>query len=105
MLIHRALFWLKKNLTDAQRQLFQEELSRLSRLPYLIQGWSGPVAATPHRAVTDHSFDFATSFHFRHLEDHEYYQTQCPEHARFVQTCQSFWDQVVVHDFEAADPD
>jgi len=39
--------------------------------------------------------------HFKSLEDHEFYQTKCEHHARFVSTCQSLWERVVVYDIAA----
>ena len=30
--------------------------------------------------------------------DHEFYQKECKDHARFVATCKTFWDRVVVYD-------
>jgi hypothetical protein len=100
MLIHSALFWLRKDLSDADRALFAAEVSRLASLSYLARGYAGPSARTEQRAVVDNSFDFATSLHFTSMADHEFYQTQCPEHARFVATCRTFWERVVVHDIE-----
>ncbi len=100
MFIHSALFWLRKDLTEAQRELFVSELRLLAKLPYLEHGYAGPPAQTERRPVADHSFDFATSFHFKSLEDHTFYQTQCEHHARIVATCQSFWERVVIHDIE-----
>ena len=101
MLIHSAIFWLKKDLTPADRALFESELQRLARIPYLNAGFAGPVAATPERGVTDHTFDYATSFQFKSLADHEYYQKECPDHARFVATCKGFFDRVIVYDLDA----
>ena len=100
MFIHSALFWLRKDLTEAQRELFVSELRLLAKIPCLEHGYAGPPAQTERRPVADHSFDFATSFHFKSLEDHTFYQTQCEHHARFVATCQSFWERVVIHDIE-----
>lgn len=100
MFIHSALFWLRPDLTAQDRQHFEEALARLTRISYLEAGWAGPSAATPTREVTDKSFDYATSLHFKSLADHEYYQTQCPDHAAFVAACKHFWVKVVVHDIQ-----
>ena len=40
----------------------------------------------------------ATALHFKSLEDHEFYQAKCEHHARFVSTCRSFWERVVIYD-------
>ena len=98
MFIHSAIFWLRKDLTPAERAIFDSEVRRLAQIPYLERGYVGTPAGTEHRSVTDHSFDFATSLHFKSLEDHEYYQTRCQDHARFVAACKTFWERVVIYD-------
>jgi hypothetical protein len=98
MLIHSAIFWLRTDLSPEERTIFDSEIRRLARIPYLERGYVGTPAETEHRSVTDHSFDFATSFHFKSLQDHEFYQTKCQDHARFVATCKTFWERVVIYD-------
>ncbi|MEO8524268.1 MAG: Dabb family protein [Caldimonas sp.] len=100
MFIHSALFWLRKELTPAQRDTFASEVRRLANIPYLESGFVGTPAQTERRAVADHSFDYATSLHFKSLEDHEFYQSKCEHHARFVASCASLWERVVIHDIE-----
>jgi hypothetical protein len=102
MFIHNVFFWLHKDLTPAERELFAMEVRRLAQISYLERGYVGTPAETEHRPVTDHSFDFATSLHFKSLEDHEFYQTECPDHARFVTTCKPFWERVVIYDVAPA---
>ena len=98
MLIHSAIFWLRKDLTPAERDIFASEVRLLAKIPYLASGFVGTPAGTEPRSVTDHSFDFATSLHFKTLEDHEFYQAKCEHHARFVAACRSFWERVVIYD-------
>ncbi|MEX8494893.1 Dabb family protein [Sphaerotilus sp.] len=98
MLIHSALFWLRDDLSPGQRTLFEAELRRLAAISYLERGYAGPAAATERRPVTDNTFDYATCFVFKSMEDHAFYQTRCADHARFVQVCSAFWTRVVVHD-------
>jgi hypothetical protein len=98
MFIHSAIFWLRKDLTPAERALFDSEVRRLAQISYLERGYVGTPAQTERRAVTDHSFDYATSLHFKSLEEHEFYQTKCPDHARFVAVCKAFWERVIIYD-------
>ncbi|MDA1045237.1 MAG: Dabb family protein [Verrucomicrobia bacterium] len=51
--------------------------------------------------MTDHSFDYAATLHFKSLADHDFYQKDCPEHARFVSTCKSFWERVLIYDVDS----
>jgi len=56
MLIHNAHFWLKKDLSAADRAVFEEEVKRLAAIPYLERGLVGKPAPAEERPVTDHSF-------------------------------------------------
>lgn len=98
MLIHNAHFWLKKDLPAEDRATFESEVRRLAQISYLERGFAGKPAPTEERFVTDHSFDYATSLHFKTLEDHEFYQKECQDHARFVATCRAFFERVIVYD-------
>ena len=100
MFIHNVCFWLKKDLSASDRATFESEVKLLAQIPYLERGFAGVPAATEHRSVTDHSFDYSTSLHFKTLADHEYYQKECPAHKRFVAACLPFWDRVVIHDVQ-----
>ena len=98
MLIHNACFWLKKNLTPEERATFEHEVRLLAQITYLERGYAGTPAPTEKRPVTDHSFDYSTSLHFKTMADHDFYQKDCPDHARFVTTCKAFFERVIVYD-------
>ena len=97
-MIHSVYFWLKKDLTPEQHSTFEHELILIKEISYLVHGYVGKPAATEHRPVTDHSFSYSLTLHFKNLEDHEHYQKSCPQHARFVETCKSMWEKVVIYD-------
>jgi hypothetical protein len=98
MFIHNVFFWLRKDLTPTDRELFATEVRRLAQISYLERGYVGSPAETEHRPVTDHSFDFAASLQFNSLADHEFYQTKCEIHTRFVATCKPLWERVLIYD-------
>jgi hypothetical protein len=98
MLIHSVFFWLRKDLTSERRVLFDREVRRLAEIGYLERGYVGTPAATERRAVTDHSFDYSICLVFKSLEDHDFYQSKCEEHARFVAACKPLWERVVIYD-------
>jgi len=100
MIIHNVLFWLRKDLSSAQRALFDSEVRLLAQISYLERGFVGTPAPTAHRPVTDHSFDYSASLHFKSLEDHDFYQGDCPDHTRFVNTCKPLWERVAIFDTE-----
>ena len=98
MLIHNVYFWLRKDLSADDRATFESELRRLETIDYLERGVVGSPAPTQERPVTDHSFDFAACLIFKTMTDHDFYQSDCPDHTRFVSTCKAFWDRVVIYD-------
>src|SRR5258708_3627570 len=98
MLIHNAHFWLKKDLSAEDRAIFEEEVKRLAAIPYLERGFVGKPAPTEERPVTDHSFDYATSLHFKTMGDHEFYQKECKDHARLVAKCTPLFERVIGYD-------
>lgn len=98
MIIHNVYFWLRKDLTSQERATFEAELLKLAQIPYLAHASIGKPAPTEARPVTDHSFDYTSSLHFKTMEDHEHYQNGCEHHAHFVQVCKPFFDRVVVYD-------
>ena len=97
-MIHTVFFWLKKDLAPEQRATFESEIILLKEIPYLVHGFVGKPAPTEKRPVTDHSFDYSLTLHFKSLGDHEHYQKGCAQHARFVNTCKAFWERVAVYD-------
>ncbi len=97
-MIHNVYFWLKPDLPDEQCATFEAELMHLLEIDYLEHGFVGKPAATEARPVTDHSFSYSLTLHFKNMTDHEFYQKDCPKHKRFVDTCKAFWERVVVYD-------
>lgn len=97
-MIHSVYFWLKPNLTEEQITTFENELMALQGIDYLVHAFVGKPAPTEARPVTDHSFSYSLILHFKNMEDHDFYQKDCPKHKRFVDTCKELWDRVVVYD-------
>lgn len=97
-MIHNVYFWLKQDMTAEQVATFESELRLLPKISYLAAGSVGKPAATEERAVTDHSFSYSLSLTFKTMADHEFYQTDCPDHQRFVNTCKAFFAKVIVYD-------
>jgi hypothetical protein len=97
---HNVYFWLKSDLPSESVSLFENELKLVTQIGYLAKGTMGKPAATPHRPVTDHSFSYSLSLEFKTLADHDFYQTDCQDHKRFVDTCKTFWERVIIYDSE-----
>lgn len=97
-MLHNVYFWLKPGLDEAQRATFEKELIALLEIDYLVHGFAGRPAPTEARPVTDHSFSYSLTLHFKNMADHDFYQKECPRHKRFVDTCKEMWERVVVYD-------
>jgi hypothetical protein len=102
MMIHNVYFWLKEGISDDDRKAFEEGLRGLFAVEEIDEGSFGKPAATPERPVTDHSFSYSLSLKFKSVEDHNIYQDH-PEHHRFVENCQQYWQRAQVYDSEVID--
>lgn len=100
-MLHNVYFWLKPDLAPAERQLFEKELAKIAALDYLAYGFAGKPAPTEDRPVTDHSFSYCLALRFKSIDEHNFYQTECPAHLRFIETCKTLWTKVVVYDSES----
>jgi hypothetical protein len=97
-MIHSVYFWLKTDLSEADRQLFASELALITRLPYLAAAWMGRPAPVEPRPVCDLSFDWNLVVQFKTVADHDFYQADCPDHKRFIETCKHLWSKVIIYD-------
>lgn len=97
-MLHNVYFWLKPELTAEQRSTFESEALALLQIDYIVHGFVGRPAPTEQRPVTDHTFTYSLTLHFKNMADHDYYQKDCPKHKRFVDACKEMWTRVVVYD-------
>jgi len=97
-MFHNVYFWLKPELTPVQRTTFERELVKLLELPYLVHGFVGRPAKTEERPVTDHSFSYSLTLHFKNMEDHDFYQKECAGHLAFIPFAKEMASKVVVYD-------
>jgi hypothetical protein len=99
MLIHAVYFWLRPDLTDAQRAEFRRGVESLAAIPHVTQVHVGTPAAVPDRPVVDQTFDVALVVVCRDVDAHNAYQTD-PVHLAFVARFQSYWTRVQIYDSE-----
>ena len=97
-MFHCVYFWLKSDLSEADRATFESELKLVTKIPYLGAAWMGKSAPVPARPVCDQSFDWSLVVQFKSLADHDFYQDGCKDHERFVNTCKTFWSKVIIYD-------
>lgn len=97
-MFHCVYFWLKKDLSAADRATFESELALVTKLPYLGSAVMGKPAAVTARPVCDLSFDWNLIVQFKTIADHEFYQSDCKDHQRFINACKTFWEKVIIYD-------
>jgi hypothetical protein len=99
MLVHSVYFWLRPELTHAQRARFRSEVGKLAAVRTVDKIFIGAPAGTPERGVTDKTFDVALTILFKNAAAHDAYQVD-PVHVAFVEGNQASWVRVLVYDSE-----
>lgn len=99
MFVHAVYFWLKDDLSEAQRERFREGVHALTTIESVRDAYIG-VPASTSRHVVDRSYSQSLVLIFADPEGQEAYQ-QHPTHERFRQECGTFWRKVVVYDSTA----
>jgi hypothetical protein len=97
MLIHSVYFWLKPELTDAQRADFRRGLESLAGVKALVSLYVGTPAAIPLRPVVEASYSFSITGVFKDLAGHDAYQVD-PLHKAFLEQFRTFWTKVQIYD-------
>ncbi|HWL14776.1 MAG TPA: Dabb family protein [Opitutus sp.] len=99
MLVHSVYFWLKPELSDAQRADFRRGVESLAGIKSVEKVYVGTPAATPKRAVIDDSYSVALTVLCRDLAAQDAYQID-PIHLAFVEQFKTFWTRVQIYDSE-----
>ena len=99
MLVHTVYFWLKPELTAAQRADFRAALKALKDVPSVQEFHLGRPAAVADRPVVDKTFDYGITCVFENLDAHNAYQVH-PLHVAFVNTGKPLWARVQIYDAE-----
>jgi hypothetical protein len=98
MFIHHVYFWLKPDLGSAEIKKFEETVKTLPGISHVKIGDVGKPASTD-RPVIDRSYSYSLLLAFESMEKHDQYQVD-PTHLKFVETCSTFWDKVLIYDSE-----
>jgi hypothetical protein len=99
MLIHTVFFWLKPELTEAQRAEFRRGVESLAAIPHVHQVYVGVPAAVPDRPVADKTFAVGLTVVCRDVAAHDAYQAD-PIHLAFIAKFKSCWTRVQIYDTE-----
>ncbi|HUJ42298.1 MAG TPA: Dabb family protein [Opitutaceae bacterium] len=97
MLIHTVFFWLKPELTDAQRAEFRRGVESLAAIKHVDAVYVGVPAAVPDRPVADKTFAVGLTVTCRDVAAHNAYQAD-PIHLAFIARFQPYWTRVQVYD-------
>jgi hypothetical protein len=98
MFVHAVFFWLKPDLTHAERDQFEKGVKSLLTIPSVVHGHVGPPASTD-RPVIDRTYSYGLLTTFRDLDGHDAYQV-APVHLKFIEECKHLWTRVQIYDFE-----
>jgi len=97
MLQHTVYFYLNEDVTEEERQQFEEGLEALLSIEEIYRSEMGIPAGTPDREVTDHSFGYSIFTWFETMDDYEVY-AEHPDHMEFIDQYESLWADVKVYD-------
>ena len=99
MLVHTVYFWLKPELTAAQRAEFRRGVESLGGIKAVEKIYVGTPAATEKRAIIDDSYSFALTVVCKDLAGHHAYQVD-PIHDAFRNNFHTCWTRVQIYDAE-----
>ncbi len=97
MLIHTVYFWLKPDLTPAQRAEFRRGVESLAAIKAVEKVYVGTPAATQKRPIIDDSYAVALTVICQDVSAHDAYQVD-PIHLAFVERFKTFWSRVQIYD-------
>src|SRR3954466_2279112 len=96
MFVHAVYFWLRENLTGAERAKFLAGVASLRAIEVVKDGYIG-VPAPTDRPVIERGYSYALVLIFPDQAAHDAYQTH-PVHDRFREECGGFWTSVRIYD-------
>ena len=99
MLVHTVYFWLKPELTAAQRADFRRGVESLGGVKSVEKIYVGTPAKTEKRPVIDDSYSVALTVLCKNVAAQNAYQVD-PIHLKFVEQFKTFWTRVQIYDAE-----
>jgi hypothetical protein len=94
--VHAVYFWLRDDLSDADRAAFDKGVRSLATIEHVTHGYIG-VPADTNRPIIDRSYSYAEILVFKDQSAHDAYQIH-PTHQAFVQRCSTMWTRVLIYD-------
>ena len=97
MLVHTVYFWLKPELSPAQRADFRRGVESLAGIKAVEKVYVGTPAATEKRPIIDSTYSVGLTVVCKDVAAHDAYQVD-PIHLAFVNTFKTFWTRVQIYD-------
>jgi hypothetical protein len=97
MLVHTVFFWLKADLSEEEKQEFNDGVESLISIESAEQVVIGTPAATTKRPVVDDTYDCALTVILKDIPSHDLYQDD-PIHHKFIADCNHLWERVQIYD-------
>lgn len=96
MFVHAVYFWLRDDLTSAERARFVSSLHALRGIDAVQQGYVG-VPAPTDRPVIERGYSYALVLVFADGAGQDAYQHH-PVHDRFRDECAGYWHTLRIYD-------
>ncbi len=97
MFVHSVYFWLKPELTEAQRADFRRGLESLGTIKSVASFYIGTPAPIPPRPVVDMTYSFGLTVIFNDVAGHDAYQIDAI-HKVFLDQFRTYWARVQIYD-------
>ncbi len=97
MLVHTVYFWLKPELTAAQRADFRRGVESLGGIKAVAKCYVGTPAPTEKRPIIDDTYSVALTVICQDVAAHDAYQVD-PIHQAFINAFKTFWNRVQIYD-------
>jgi hypothetical protein len=97
MLVHTVYFWLKPDLSAAQRAEFERGVKSLGGIAAVEKLYVGTPAPTEKRPIIDDTYSYALTVLLKDVAAHDAYQVD-PIHLAFIAACKAFWARVQIYD-------
>jgi hypothetical protein len=95
MFLHNVHYWLRPDLTPAEKENFLRGIDALMRLRSVRQAWFGKPAGSD--AMADRSFDYSIVLDLGDEAGHDDFQAD-PEHQAIRDSIGKSWDRILIYD-------
>lgn len=95
MFLHNVQYWLRADLTPAEKEVFLRGIADLMKLRSVRQAWFGPPAGAD--AMADRTFDYSIVLDLGNVAGHDAFQAD-PAHQGIRDAIGKSWDRLLIYD-------